>query len=115
GARVHGALLRVLPADAVLHSAREDEARSDQGDEMRRKVASAVTAAAAVAAFTVLTAFGAGEELALAPANTNIGNTASLQRGAKYFVNYCLGCHSAQYVRYNKLAEGLLLTEDQLV
>ena len=34
----------------------------------------------------------------LAPADNDIGDIASLQRGAKYFVNYCLGCHSAQYV-----------------
>lgn len=51
----------------------------------------------------------------LESANTNIANTASLQRGAKYFVNYCMGCHSAQYVRYNTLADDLQLTEDQLV
>ncbi len=48
------------------------------------------------------------------PANNNIANIASLQRGAKYFVNYCMGCHSAEYVRYNKLAEGLHLTDKQL-
>jgi ubiquinol-cytochrome c reductase cytochrome c1 subunit len=80
---------------------------------MRAKVASA--AAAAIAALTMLSAFGAGEGIELEPANTNIRNTASLQRGAKYFVNYCLGCHSAEYVRYNKLAEGLQLTEGQLI
>jgi ubiquinol-cytochrome c reductase cytochrome c1 subunit len=57
----------------------------------------------------------AAAEIEMAPANNNVANTASLQRGAKYFVNYCLGCHSAQYVRYNKLAEGLRLTEDQLI
>ena len=51
----------------------------------------------------------------LDPANNNVANTASLQRGAKYFVNYCLGCHSAEYVRYNRLAEDLQLSEDQLV
>jgi ubiquinol-cytochrome c reductase cytochrome c1 subunit len=56
----------------------------------------------------------AQHEAALEPANTNIANTASLQRGAKYFVNYCLGCHSAQYVRYNRLAEDLQLSEEQL-
>lgn len=54
-------------------------------------------------------------ELEPEPARTNIANTASLQRGAKYFVNYCLGCHSAQYVRYNTLADDLQLTEDQLI
>ncbi len=57
----------------------------------------------------------AQEEVELEPANTNIANTASLQRGAKYFVNYCLGCHSAQYVRYNTLASDLQLTEDQVI
>lgn len=82
---------------------------------MRGKVARVAAAAAAVAALAASIAFGASEGVALEPANANINNTASLQRGAKYFVNYCLGCHSAQYVRYNKLAEGLKLTEDQLV
>jgi ubiquinol-cytochrome c reductase cytochrome c1 subunit len=57
----------------------------------------------------------AQEEAELEPANNNIDNVASLQRGAKYFVNYCLGCHSAKYVRYNRLGEDLQLTEQQLV
>lgn len=51
----------------------------------------------------------------LEAANNNVANTASLQRGAKYFVNYCMGCHSADYVRYNRLAADLQLSEDQLV
>ena len=51
----------------------------------------------------------------LAPADNDIGDIASLQRGAKYFVNYCLGCHSAQYVRYNRLGEDLGLTDAQVV
>jgi ubiquinol-cytochrome c reductase cytochrome c1 subunit len=53
-------------------------------------------------------------EAELDAAGNNVANTASLQRGAKYFVNYCLGCHSAQYVRYNRLAEDLQLSEQQL-
>ena len=32
---------------------------------------------------------------------------ASLQRGAKYFVNYCMGCHSLAYMRYERLADDL--------
>jgi ubiquinol-cytochrome c reductase cytochrome c1 subunit len=44
----------------------------------------------------------------------DVRSHASLQRGARLYVNYCLGCHSLQYVRYNKLAEGLGLTEDQV-
>jgi ubiquinol-cytochrome c reductase cytochrome c1 subunit len=74
----------------------------------------------AVIAFVLGISFAGGaaaqhEAGALDPANNNIANIASLQRGAKYFVNYCLGCHSAQYVRYNRLAQDLQLSEDQLI
>src|SRR5688572_73091 len=37
----------------------------------------------------------------------------SLQRGAHAFVNYCLNCHSASYMRYNRLQD-LGLTEQQI-
>lgn len=48
-------------------------------------------------------------------ANTDVSNTPSLQRGARNFVNYCMGCHSARYVRYSRLAEDLGLTETQVM
>lgn len=48
-------------------------------------------------------------------ANNDLGNIESLQRGAKYYVNYCLGCHSLKYVRYNSLVDDLQLTETQLM
>lgn len=48
-------------------------------------------------------------------AGNDVTNIASLQRGARNFVNYCLGCHSAQYVRYNRLAKDLGLSEAQVV
>jgi ubiquinol-cytochrome c reductase cytochrome c1 subunit len=37
----------------------------------------------------------------------------SLQSGARLYVNYCLGCHGMQYLRYNRLAD-LGLSEDQI-
>ena len=37
----------------------------------------------------------------------------SLQSGARTYVNYCLGCHGAQYMRYNRLTD-LGLTEAQI-
>ena len=40
-------------------------------------------------------------------------NLVSLQSGARTFVNYCLNCHGAQYMRYNRLAD-LGLTEAQI-
>ncbi|NYT68293.1 cytochrome c1 [Pusillimonas noertemannii] len=42
-----------------------------------------------------------------------LNNMASLQNGARLFVNYCLGCHSANSMRYNKLTQ-LGLTEDEI-
>lgn len=38
---------------------------------------------------------------------------ASLQRGARIFMNYCAGCHSLKYLRYNQMAEDIgLVSED---
>lgn len=47
-------------------------------------------------------------------ADVDVSNTASLQRGARNFINYCSGCHSAKYVRFNRLAEDLGLTDAQV-
>jgi len=55
----------------------------------------------------------ANEGAALEHAPINPNNQASLQRGAKVFVNYCLNCHSAAYMRYNRLAD-IGLTEAQI-
>lgn len=60
-------------------------------------------------------AFGAGGDVAMQAAEIDPGNVSSLQRGARNFMNYCSGCHGAQYVRYNTIGEDLELTEDQLV
>lgn len=49
------------------------------------------------------------------PANNDVSNVRSLQRGAKYYVNYCLGCHSLKYVRWSSLLDDLHITEEQLI
>jgi len=67
------------------------------------------------AALVPAAAFAAGGEAHLDAANVDITNKASLQRGAANFVNYCLGCHSAKYVRYNRVATDLGISEEQLV
>lgn len=70
-----------------------------------------------VLASLVLVATGAvaAEGVELQPAENEIGNVASLQRGARNFMNYCSGCHSAKYVRYNVIAEDLMLQEEQVI
>ena len=42
-----------------------------------------------------------------------LNDMAALQNGAKLFVNYCLNCHSAAYMRYNRMRD-IGLTEDQI-
>lgn len=51
---------------------------------------------------------------ALENADINVNDQASLQRGASLYVNYCLGCHSLQYMRYNRLVQDLGLSEEQV-
>jgi ubiquinol-cytochrome c reductase cytochrome c1 subunit len=51
----------------------------------------------------------------LEPAENDINDSNSLQRGARNFMNYCSGCHSAQYVRFNTIGKYLELSERQLV
>jgi ubiquinol-cytochrome c reductase cytochrome c1 subunit len=65
--------------------------------------------------FIAAGAFAAGGGAPLEHANIDLGNTASLQRGARNFMNYCSGCHSAQYVRYNTIGKHLELSEEQLI
>ncbi|MBI2308620.1 MAG: cytochrome c1 [Rhodocyclales bacterium] len=43
----------------------------------------------------------------------SVADKPALQNGAKLFVNYCLNCHGASYMRYNRLTE-LGLTEEQV-
>jgi ubiquinol-cytochrome c reductase cytochrome c1 subunit len=44
----------------------------------------------------------------------DLSDQTSLQRGAKTFVNYCLSCHSAAYMRYNRMGEDLGISDDVL-
>ena len=46
----------------------------------------------------------ANEEIELQSARIDLSNNESLQRGAKNFVTYCLGCHSAKHIRYLRIA-----------
>lgn len=55
----------------------------------------------------------ASAELHLDKAPDRSSDLPALQRGAKVFVNYCLNCHSASYMRYNRLQD-LGLTEQQI-
>ena len=67
---------------------------------------------------TLLTAGGiasAATDMEYEDAANDPDSTESLQRGARNFMNYCSGCHSAEYVRYNTIARHLDLSEDQVI
>jgi ubiquinol-cytochrome c reductase cytochrome c1 subunit len=44
----------------------------------------------------------------------DVSDVQSLQRGAKHFINTCMGCHDLRYMRYSQLAEGLNLSDEEL-
>ncbi|MGI9309729.1 MAG: cytochrome c1 [Gammaproteobacteria bacterium] len=82
---------------------------------MNRCIASAGVALFAGALFPAWVAAAGGGVAWGEHANNDVGNVASLQRGARNFVNYCMGCHSAKYVRFSRLARDLDLSDDQVI
>ena len=62
---------------------------------------------------TCAVSFAASGGYSLEEAPNRINDMASLQNGAKLFVNYCLGCHSANSMRYNRLTD-IGLTDEQI-
>ena len=60
----------------------------------------------------VASAAGGGS---LMQAGNDLGDRASLQRGAQAYMNYCSGCHSLKYLRYSRMAEDLGLSEDEVM
>jgi len=64
--------------------------------------------------FCAGTALAEEEGIRLLESGTDINSTESLQRGARNFMNYCSGCHSLKYLRYNRLAADLKIPESEL-
>ncbi len=63
--------------------------------------------------FAPMLAFASGGNVHLDKWPGSVGDKAALQNGAKLFVNYCLNCHGASYMRYKNLLD-LGLTEQQV-
>ncbi len=70
--------------------------------------------ALALLALPGLSLAAGGEGFPLEKAPIDLHNKASLQKGAKLFVNYCMGCHSLEYQRYNRMARDIGLTDEQV-
>ena len=82
------------------------QARAAESDRQMRAFVLLLALAAPVA-------FAAEESVRLDAAPIDPRDVASLQAGARTFVNYCLNCHSAGMMRYHKLTE-IGLTEQQI-
>jgi len=66
---------------------------------------------ALIAAVIPAFALAAGGEVHLDKHLTDLTDTASLQRGAQTFANYCMGCHATSHARYNRVASDLDIPE----
>jgi ubiquinol-cytochrome c reductase cytochrome c1 subunit len=60
-------------------------------------------------------ASAAGGKHLMYKADVDLTNTESLQRGARMFVNYCMGCHSLKFMSYGRMARDLKLSEDMVL
>jgi len=67
------------------------------------------------ACFASAPGFASGGGAQTEHANIDPDNINSLQRGAANFMNYCSGCHSAQYVRYKTIGNDLDLSDEMLI
>lgn len=62
-----------------------------------------------------MVALASGGNIVLDNADINPENKMSLRHGAKLFVNYCMSCHSASFVRYSRVAKDLSMTDEQVI
>lgn len=78
---------------------------------MKKLISTLLIALAPLAVFTPACAEEGGVHLDAAPDRST--NIPALQNGAKLFVNYCLNCHGAASMRYNRLHD-IGLTDEQI-
>ena len=64
--------------------------------------------------FIPATVFAAGGGVKLQTANIDTADIKSLQNGARIYVNYCLGCHSLKFMRFNRFIDELDLTKEEI-
>lgn len=78
-----------------------------------RALVAILALAASFVALAPSATLAATSDVPMQRAPVDLSDAVSLQRGAHLFINYCMGCHSAKYMRYNRLTD-LGLTEEQI-
>jgi len=107
----------------VVYKDRQDQASARSGDRimkllLRSSIKAALNAFVIAISLTVLPhslyAAGGGHDTLGKKANVDLSSKTGLQRGAQVFVNYCVSCHSASFMRYNRMAKDLGLSEESV-
>ena len=70
-----------------------------------------LTTASVLVGLTISFNLLANSDIHLDHADTNIRDQKSLQNGAQLFMNYCSGCHSISFMRYNRIGKDLFLDD----
>lgn len=70
---------------------------------MKRKILSAFASAILCLGITSAASAAGGAAYHIDKVQNNLGDKASLQRGAQLYMNYCHSCHSLQYTRYHQV------------
>nr|VFJ63886.1 MAG: ubiquinol-cytochrome c reductase cytochrome c1 subunit [Candidatus Kentron sp. FW] len=73
-----------------------------------------LVATAILLLMTEVSAASGSSSMELISPEIDLSDNVSLQRGAKLFVNYCLSCHNASFMRYNRMASDIGLTDEQV-
>ena len=71
-------------------------------------------AACVVALLPAFALAAGGHGVALDKADIDLTDKAALQDGARTFANYCMGCHSAKFQRYERVAADIGVSEQQM-
>ena len=113
---VLGLLLGAALSAAPLIAVAQAPAAASSAPATGTAAASATSGAPAVAAEGggEAAAQGFGSDWSHWRAGNSVADLASLQRGAKEFLNYCNGCHSLKYMRYSRLGQDLEIPPDVL-
>ena len=72
-------------------------------------------AACVVALLPAFALAAGGHGVALDKADIDLTDKAALQDGARTFANYCMGCHSAKFQRYERVAADIGVSEQQMM
>lgn len=68
-----------------------------------------------IAGLLPVVAMAAAHDVKLDKHATDLHDQASLQRGVKTYMNYCMGCHSLEHARYNRVSKDLEIPEDLMM